>query len=67
MYENPNLRIAQGSNPVAVTRAYAKARSGDLDALRWLTEEHRTGNAAASRAIDDLSRHLSSDEDASAA
>ncbi len=54
--EPVQLRIVPGTNPVAVTRAYAKARFGDETALRWLLDEHRRGNTAASKAIQDLER-----------
>jgi hypothetical protein len=47
-----------GSNPVAVTRAFAKARMGDETALRWLLDQHKGGNAAATKALADLERLL---------
>jgi hypothetical protein len=54
--EPVTLRVVQGTNPVAVTRAYAKARFGDQTALRWLQDEHRRGNTAATKALLDLER-----------
>ncbi len=43
-------------NPVAVIRAFAKARMGDEIALRWLIDASQAGNAAATKAIQDLAR-----------
>jgi hypothetical protein len=54
--ETPMLRVVTGTNPAAVTRAYFKARTGDQDALRWLMDQHRAGNSAATKAISDLER-----------
>ena len=55
---NTQERNTLAVNPVAVTRAYAKARMGDMTALRWLIEQHQAGNVAATRAIQDLDRVL---------
>lgn len=55
--ERTNSRM-MSSNPVAVTRAFAKARMGDETALRWLIEQHQAGNSSASKALADLERLL---------
>jgi hypothetical protein len=54
--DTQNLRVLPGTNPVAVTRAFAKARMGDRESLRWLMGQHQAGNVAASRALQDLAR-----------
>ena len=43
-------------NGIAVIRAFAKARVGDAQALRWLIEQSKAGNVAAVRAIEDYQR-----------
>lgn len=43
-------------NSMAVTRALAKARLGDQEALRWLVEQRSAGSAVAARALDDYRR-----------
>ena len=43
-------------NSMAVTRALAKARLGDEEALRWLVEQRAAGNQVATRALDDYRR-----------
>jgi hypothetical protein len=45
-----------GVNCAAVTRAAAKARLGDQQALRWLLDQRTAGNLAAARAVEDLER-----------
>ncbi|MEZ0326756.1 MAG: hypothetical protein ACAH95_12715 [Fimbriimonas sp.] len=52
------INRTMGTNPVAVTRAFAKARMGDESALRWLIDESHASNAAATKAIKDLARLL---------
>lgn len=56
---NNLMERSKANNPVncmAVTRALAKARLGDQEALRWLVEQRSTGNQAASRALDEYRR-----------
>jgi hypothetical protein len=43
-------------NCVAVTRAAAKARFGDQQALRWLLDQRTAGNQYAARAIEEIER-----------
>jgi len=43
-------------NSMAVTRALAKARLGDEQALRWLVDQRAAGSVVAARALDDYRR-----------
>lgn len=52
-------------NPaIAATRALAKARNGDQEALRYLVERNQQGDVAAKRALEDYNRHAISAFDA---
>lgn len=53
------------SSAIAATRALAKARLGDQDALRYLVERREAGDVAAIRALEDYNKHAASQEDAS--
>ncbi len=55
------------NSAVAVTRNFAKARMGDEGALRWLIDESRAGNAAATKVINDLARFAPQSSEAFAA
>lgn len=44
-------------NSVAVTRALAKARLGDEQALRWLVDQRTAGNPVAAKALDEYRRN----------
>lgn len=66
MQEN-QLRVVPGINPVAIVRAYAKARNGCSVSRDWLMEQHRLGNTAATKALDDLERFIPRREDANVA
>jgi hypothetical protein len=48
--------ITTAVNGMAVTRALAKARVGDAEALRWLIEQSKAGNVSAIRAIEEFQR-----------
>lgn len=41
---------------MAISRALAKARAGNTEALRWLIEQRRAGNALAVRAVAEFQR-----------
>lgn len=43
---------------MAATRALAKARLGDRDALKYLVERRAEGDVAASRALEDYNKHM---------
>jgi hypothetical protein len=46
------------SNAMAATRALAKARLGDREALKFLVERRAEGDVAASRALEDYNKHM---------
>jgi hypothetical protein len=54
LMERPNHSIA--ANGMAVSRAIAKARVGDAQALRWLNDQRAEGNHLAARALEDFQR-----------
>lgn len=46
------------SNAMAATRALAKARLGDREALKYLVERRAEGDIAAARALEDYNKHM---------
>ncbi len=52
MMERPTVTSA--ANGMAVSRALAKARVGDAQALKWLMEQSKQGNMSAVRAIQEF-------------
>lgn len=56
--QETHLKVVTGTSPVAIIRASAKARCGCKESMKWLEEQHRNGNAAASNALGDLNRRL---------
>jgi hypothetical protein len=52
------------SSAIAATRALAKARLGDREALRYLVERRAEGDVAARRALEDYNKHAISQQDA---
>ncbi len=59
LMERSNHTIA--ANGIAVSRAVAKARVGDAQALRWLNDQRTAGNHLAARALDEYQRFHGSD------
>ncbi len=54
--DKPNLQVVVGTNPVALARAYAKARSGCAASTEWLISQHQAGNRSATKALEDLAK-----------
>ena len=52
------------SSAIAATRALAKARLGDRDALKYLVERRAEGDVAARRALEDYNQHAVAARDA---
>ena len=60
-----NTTLSNSSNSaVAVTRALAKARLGNREALKFLVERRAEGDVAAKRALEDYNKHAVSAQDA---
>ena len=61
-----NSTLSRSSiNPaIAATRALAKARMGDREALRYLVEARAAGDTAATRALEQYNRHAAAAQDA---
>lgn len=52
------------SNAMAATRALAKARFGDREALKYLVERRAEGDVAAKRALEEYNKHTIARHDA---
>ena len=53
-----HLKVVMAPSPVSIIRASAKARCGCKESMRWLEDQHRNGNSAATKALGDLNRRL---------
>jgi len=56
LMEKPTANATSATMGMAVSRALAKARVGDAQALRWLLDQRTAGNFAAGRAVEEFQR-----------